>query len=277
MNRVIVVGFDTEEKAYEGDRALHDMHRDGALTLYNDAVVVKEPGGKVAVRRAPGAEPVGTFGGMLTGGLIGLLGGPVGAAVGLGTGTLIGAAFDLTKEGVDRDFVEDAGARLEPGKAAVIAEIDEQWQVPLDTRMEGLGGTLVRRTQTQIEDAYLEREIETAQKELAVLESETMAEVKATQTEKARRRAEKLQAKIDAAKRKVQEKEDELARKVQSVKDEGDQKIAVLEAQKATATAESTAALERRLADVRSDYQRRTGRLQEAVNRRKAAHAAVVG
>jgi uncharacterized membrane protein len=277
MNKVIFVGFDTEQKAYEGDRALRDMHRDGTLTLYNDAVVVKEPGGKVAVRRAPDVEPVGAFGGMLTGGLIGLLGGPVGAAVGLGAGTLIGAAFDLTKEGVDQDFVEDAGARLEPGKAAVIAEIDEQWQVPLDTRMEGLGGTLVRRTQMQIEDAYLEREIETAQKELAVLESETVAEVKATQTDKARKQAEKLQAKIDAAKRKVQEKEDELARKLQSVKDEGDQKIAVLEAQKATATAESRTALERRLADMRSDYARRTGRLQEAVDRRKAAHATVVG
>jgi uncharacterized membrane protein len=275
MNKVIFVGFDTEQKAYEGDRALHDMHREGTLTLYNDAVVVKEPGGKVALRRAPDAEPVGTFGGMLTGGLIGLLGGPVGAAVGLSTGTLIGAAFDLSKEGVDREFVEDAGARLEPGTAAVIAEIDEQWQVPLDTRMEALGGNLVRRTQTQIEDAYLEREIETAQRELAILESETVTEVKVSQTEKARKRTEKLQGKIDAAKRKVQEKEDGLARKLQSVKDEGDQKIAVLEAQKATATAESTAALERRLADVRTDYERRTKRLQEALDRRKAAHAAV--
>jgi uncharacterized membrane protein len=274
MNKVIFVGFDTEQKAYEGDRALHDMHRDGTLTLYNDAVVVKEPGGTVVMRRAPDAESVGTFGGMLTGGLIGLLGGPLGAAVGLGAGTLIGAAFDLTKEGVDRDFVEDVGARLEPGNAAVIAEIDEQWQVPLDTRMEALGGHLVRRTQTQIEDAYLEREIETAQKELAILESETVAEVKASQTEKARKRAEKLQAKIDAAKRKVQEKEDELAGKLHSVKDEGDQKIAVLEAQKATATAESTAALERRLAEVRTDYEQRTRRLQEALDRRKAAHAA---
>ena len=277
MNKVIFVGFDSEQKAYEGDRALQDMHRDGTLTLYNDAVVVKEAGGKVAVRRGPEAEPVGAFGGMLTGGLIGLLGGPVGAAVGLGAGTLIGAAFDLTKEGIDRDFVEDAGARLAPGRAAVIAEIDEQWQVPLDTRMEGLGGKLMRRTQTQIEDAYLEREIETAQKELAILQSETVAEVKATQSEKARKRAEQLQAKIDAAKRKVQEKEDELARKLQSVKDEGGQKIAVLEAQKATATAESTAALERRLADVRSDYERRTGRLQEAVDRRNVAPATVVG
>jgi len=275
MNRVIFVGFDTEQKAYEGDRALHDMHREGTLTLYNDAVVVKEADGKVVMRRAPDAEPVGTFGGMLTGGLIGLLGGPVGAAVGFSAGTLIGAAFDLTKEGVDRAFVEDAGARLEPGKAAVVAEIDEQWQVPLDTRMEGLGGNLVRRTQTQIEDAYLEREIETAQQELAMLESETVTEWQAAQTEKARKRAEKLQAKIDAAHRKVQEKEDELARKLQSVKNEGDHKIAMLEAQKATATAESTAALERRLADVRSDYERRTKRLRDALDRRKAAHAAV--
>jgi uncharacterized membrane protein len=275
MNKVIFVGFDSEQKAYEGDRALRDMHREGTLTLYNDAVVVKEPSGKVAVRRAPDAEPVGTFSGMLTGGLIGLLGGPVGAALGLGTGTLIGAAFDLTKEGVDQDFVEDAGEHLEPGKAAVIAEIDEQWQVPLDTRMEALGGKLVRRTQTQIEDAYMEREIETAQKELAVLEAETLAEVKSSQTDKARKRSEKLQAKIDAAKQKVGEKQNELAAKLQSVKDEGDQKIAVLEAQKATATAESKDALNRRLADVRSDYERRTKRLQEALDRRKAARATV--
>jgi uncharacterized membrane protein len=75
MNKVIFVAFETEQKAYEGDRALHDMHRDGALTLYNDAVVVKEPGGKVVVRRSPDTEPIGTFGGMVTGGLIGLLGG----------------------------------------------------------------------------------------------------------------------------------------------------------------------------------------------------------
>ena len=233
MNKVIFVGFDTEQQAYEGNRALHDMHREGTLTLYNDAIVVKESGGNVAVRRAPDGGPVGTFGGMVTGGLIGLLGGPVGAAVGLGTGTLMGAAFDLTREGVDGEFVEDAGARLEPGKAAVIAEIDEQWQVPLDTRMEALGGNVVRRTQMQIEDAYLAREIETAQKELS-------------HTDKARKRVEKLRAKIDAAKQRVQEKEDELASKLQSAKDEVNRKIAMLEVQKATATADAKAALETR-------------------------------
>jgi uncharacterized membrane protein len=272
MNKVIFVGFDTEQQADEGDCALHDMHRDGTLTLYNDAVVVKEPGGNVTLRQPPDAEAIGTFGGMITGGLLGLLGGPVGAAVGLGAGTLIGAAFDLTKEGLDRDFIEDVGARLEPGKAAVIAEIDEYWQVPLDTRMEALGGKLLRRTRTQIEDAYLEREIEAAQQELADLEAETLAEVKAT-TDKTRQRAEKLQAKLDDAKRKVREKQNELAAKMRSVKDEANEKIARLEAQKATATTEAKTLLERRLADVRSEYQRRIERLEQALDRRTAAHA----
>lgn len=266
MNKVIFVGFDTEQRAYEGDSALHDMHKDGTLTLYNDAVVVKEPGGAVAVRQAPDAEPVGTFRGMVTGGLVGLLGGPVGAAVGLGAGTLIGAAFDLTNEGLNGDFVEDVGARLEPGKAAVIAEIDEHWQVPLDTRMEALGGKLLRQTRTQIEDGYLERAVEAAQKDLAGLEAEKLAQVATAQTEKARKQAEKLQAKIDAAKRKVQEKEAALAAKMQAVKDEGNEKIAVLEAQKATAAAESKTLVEDRLADVRSEYEGRTKRLQEALN-----------
>ena len=276
MNRVIFVGFETEQKAYEGDRALQDMHREGTLTLYNDAVVVKEPSGAVAVRRAPDAGPVGTFGGMITGGLVGLLGGPVGAAVGLGAGTLIGAAFDLTNEGLDQDFVDDIGARLEPGKAAVIAEIDEHWQVALDTRMEALGGKLLRQTRTQIEDAYLDRAVEAAQKELASLEAEKLAQVKTAQTEKAQKQAVKLQAKIDAAKRKVQEKEAALAAKMQAVKAEGNEKVAVLEAQKATATTDSKALLEQRLADVRSDYGRRTKRLQESLKSDKAAHADVV-
>jgi uncharacterized membrane protein len=243
------------------------------ITLYDDAVVVKDANGKVVVREEPETSPLATLGGMVTGGLIGLLGGPVGVAVGLGTGTLVGAAFDLTRDGVAQQFVEDAGARLEPGKVAVIAEIDEDWQVPLDTRMEALGGKLLRHTKLQIDDLYVERDIEITQRELAALEAEKLASVKASQTEKARKEADKLQAKIDAAKSKLQEKENALTSKVQSVKEEGQDKVAALEAQKATATAESKARLDRREADIRADYDKRIKRLQDALNRRKAAHA----
>lgn len=276
MNKVIFVGFDTEAKAYAGARALRDMHKEGTLTIYNEAVVVKEGDGRVVVREHPEGEPFATVGGMLTGGLIGLLGGPIGAAMGMGTGTLIGAAFDLTREGIDRDFVDDVAAELvEPGKSAVIAEIDENWQAPLDTQMEALGGTVIRRTPTEIEDAYFEREIEASQRELAAIQGEKLAEVMASETQKGAAKLAALQAKIDAAKRKVAEKESAAAAKLQSVKDEGAEKIMVLEKQRKTAGTESKEALDRRLAEVRIEYQRRADNLKEALERRKAAHATV--
>ncbi len=272
MNKVIFVGLETEQKAYEGDRALHDMHRDGTITLFNDAIVVRDKGGKVTVKEQPDAEAVGTLSGMLAGSLIGLLGGPVGLAVGFGAGTLTGAAFDLTREGVDSDFVNDVGARLDPGKAGLIAEIDEDWQLPLDTRMEGLGGKILRRTRPQIDDMYLEREIAAQEKELAALEAEKLAQVKASHEAKAKRNAEKLQAKIDAEKKKLQQKEDALSAKAKAVEQEAKEQIAALEAQKQIASADSKDLLDERLREVRRDYERRTVRLKEALNRRKAMH-----
>ena len=52
MNKVIVVVFDGEQRAYEGSRAVRDLHREGSLSVYADAVVVKDANGKVSVRRA---------------------------------------------------------------------------------------------------------------------------------------------------------------------------------------------------------------------------------
>lgn len=274
MSKVILVGFDTEEQAREGDRVLHEMHGEGPITLYNAAIVVKERNGKVAVCEQPKTRPVGAAGGLIAGGLIGLLGGPVGAAVGLGAGALAGAAVDATRNDVDRDFVADVGAHLGPGKAALVAEIDEDCEGPLDRRMEAVAGTLLRRTRTQIDDAHFEQLIEVSQEELASLEAEQLAAVQASQTETARKETDRLQAKIDEARRKMWEKEEDLEAQLQLVKEESHEKIAVLEAQKAAASEESQALLERRLADVRSDYEDRMQHLSEALERRKTAAAA---
>ena len=133
------------------------MHNDGVVTLYDDAIVVKDASGKVVVRTEPKGEPVATVSGMVAGSLVGLLAGPIGPLIGIAAGTLVGAAFDLAHEGIDSAFVRDIGERLQPGKTMLIAHIDESWQVPVDTRMNILGGKVIRRTLTQIEDARLDR------------------------------------------------------------------------------------------------------------------------
>ncbi len=275
MSKVIAVGFDTEGQAHEADRVLHEMHREGSITLYNEAIVVRDTNDEVVIREQPKKRPIGAAGGLVAGGLIGLLGGPAGAAVGLGAGALAGAAVDATANDVNRWFVLDVGARLERGKAALVAEIDEDGEGPLDRRMEAIAGIPLRRRRTLLGDGSFDRLVEVSREDLASMEAQQLAAaVQSSQTETARKEADRLQAKIDAARRKMWEKEDDLEAQLEMVKAEGHRKIAVLEAQKAEVSVESRALLERRLADVRSDYEHRMQRLNEARRRREAATGA---
>ena len=127
MDKVVAVVFNDEKQAYEGLRAFRDLHADGSITLYSNAVVAKDPNGKVVVRETS-ESPEGTILGLLTGSLIGILGGPLGVAVGASTGTMIGATFDVARAGISDDFVQEMSEYLLPGKTAVITEIDEDWQ-----------------------------------------------------------------------------------------------------------------------------------------------------
>jgi hypothetical protein len=49
--------------------------------------------------------------------------------------------YDLAHLGVGEDFLYEVEKSLLPGKAAVVAEVWEEWTLPVDTRMEALGGS----------------------------------------------------------------------------------------------------------------------------------------
>lgn len=256
MNKVLVVVFGDEKRAYEGSRALHALDSEASITLYADAVVAKDTSGTVTVRRAWDEGPVGTLSGMVIGSLIGLLGGPMGFAFGAGSGSLMGAAFDLTRAGIGGDFISEVEEFLLPGKAAVVADIDEEWQTPLDARMESLGGTTFRRNRFEVEDTYFEKQILADEAELDALEAElarTSAERKA-----------KVEERIRETHRKLQARRDELKQRIEAVKREGDAKVESLRARIATAGDEQKKRLEKRLTQVREDYQVRTAKLAAA-------------
>jgi uncharacterized membrane protein len=262
MDKVVAVVFNDEKQAYEGRRAFRDLHREGSITLYSDAVVAKDASGQLAVREG-GDVPEGTLFGLLTGSLIGILGGPIGVAVGASYGTLIGAAFDVTRAGINDDFLDEMSAYLLPGKAAVITELDEWWQAPIDTRMEALGGHVFRRNRIDVEDAYFEKQIAADREELAALQAELK---KASSEQKAR-----IEARIEDARHKMQDRQDALKARIESTKREGEAKIQSLRQQVATARDEQKQRLEKRLAEVSADYRQRSEKLHQAWELTKAA------
>ena len=150
MKRMLVVVFDSEDKTHDALRALEDLNEQSVIALDADAVVSKNLRGATTVVKTHYADPRGTMGGIAMGSLLGILGGPVGLAVGAVTGFVIGATTDLAKARVDKDFVTDVVNALEPGKAAVVAEIDEESKAPVDARMEALGGRVLRRELAEV-------------------------------------------------------------------------------------------------------------------------------
>lgn len=93
------------------------------------------------------------------GALVGLMAGPVGMVVGAMTGTLAGAIRDFWIAGVDLDFVAEAERMLLPGKVALVAEVDEEWAVPVDASLEASGNAVFRRARSEVIDTQFDHAI----------------------------------------------------------------------------------------------------------------------
>ena len=106
MSKFVVIVFPSEAQAYEGTRALTELHAEGSLTLYGMAVIAKDAEANVSIKESADAGPLETaIGGALVGGLVGVIGGPVGALAGVTAGGLMGSIADLFNYGVGADFV----------------------------------------------------------------------------------------------------------------------------------------------------------------------------
>jgi uncharacterized membrane protein len=266
MSKFVVIIFPSEKTAYEGTSALKQLHAEGTLSLYAMAVLAKEANGNIVTRQAVDEGPLGFAVGTLVGGLLGLLGGPIGGALGMSAGAFLGSISDAFDIGFRADFIEAASSRLAPGKAAVVAEIGEDWIAPLDMRMQTLGGEVVRQWRSDFEDAQIERLVRERQAELAELKREfdrAGAEAKTA----LKKRLDEARAKLDAAGKRVEVRQRQLDQEAEAKRME-------LEQQLAKASGETKAKIEKRLAAMKANYSRRSELLKQAWSLTKQALAA---
>jgi uncharacterized membrane protein len=161
MEQMLMAVFDTVPEALKGVIVLKQLHRAGDITLHTTAVIAKDSSGKVSTKQAAERKFNGTNLGLLFGILLGALGGFVGLAIGGSIGGLAGLIFDLARTGISVDFLEQASNTLEPGKAALLAEIAETSTVPVDTKLAKLGGHIYRQPRSEFVDEQLLNEFDT--------------------------------------------------------------------------------------------------------------------
>jgi len=240
---MLVVVFDDETKAYEGSRALAQLDGEGSISIHGEVVVKKNPDGTVTAKEFDDDFPIRTATGTAIGALIGILGGPIGVVVGTGTGALAGYFADLARSGVNADYLDDVSAKLTPGKWAVVSDISEEWETPVDTKMQELGGTVLRQTRWSVVEEQDARDEAEFNAEIASLKEE---QAKANQENRAKiqKKIDALNSKRDAKKRKAMERSEHEKLELQA-------KVHALEEKAKKSRSEIKAKIDARIASLR--------------------------
>ena len=160
MRNFVTTVFETAAKAYDGQHELWQLDREGTITVHGAVVVHRDSLGRLVVDTDQTDPPLATALGAGIGALLGALAGPAGAAVGAGGGAAIGAAVggtagliaDSDRAGVESEVELETRLTLKPGQHAVIADVSEDWTTPIDERMRRVGGTVHRRSRSDVRD-----------------------------------------------------------------------------------------------------------------------------
>jgi uncharacterized membrane protein len=267
MSKFVIISVPTEQKAFQAVDALNEMHDDGTVTLYSYAMVQRSADGTIAVKEKYREGPLGTGVAALVGGLMGLLGGPAGAAIGFGAGTAVGALADLFGLGLGNDFLDRATRELAPGKIAIVAEVSEEWGTPLDTRVEALGGSVIRETRVDFIDDQIEKRM-----------NEYKAEVDERRKEHAAAKVERMEARlaneIARSEEKLRTELDTARRRLESERLEAKARIERLREQASKASPQVRERIERRIFALQNDGEKRIHKLEVAYDlSQRALHA----
>jgi uncharacterized membrane protein len=259
MNKMLVAVFDRDATAFEG-------HRNGDISLYSSAVIAKDSSGKTEIKQAADAGPAGTALGLLTGSIIGILGGPAGLALGASLGGLAGLVYDASKSGVDLTFLDEVSKSLTAGKAAVLAEIDERWTTPIDTRLHKLGGMVFRRLRGEVVADQLARESAALEADWKALNDEFK---QAAADDRAA-----IQKDIDRVRAQIKATQDQAKARLDQAKAETEARVKALQDQAKTASGLARARIDKRIAEAKADFETRSKKLSQAWALTKEALAA---
>ena len=195
-DKVVVVAFADDAKAYEALATVKQLDRDEQIDLVEGVVVTRDEDGRVHVQDEAGDHSLaGTASGGLIGLLIGILGGPLGVLLGGATGLLLGSLWDLDDADTTESALGEVSKSVEVGRNSLLAQVVEQSPEVLDTAMTRLGGTVVRRPVYEIE-----AEIDRAQE--AQREAKKQANAKLREERQERTRAQ-AHAKVEELKSKL--------------------------------------------------------------------------
>lgn len=147
---LVIRVLDSPEEAAEALEFVEGLKRQKVIKILNAAILTKGEDGQFSYQDSKEITPKkGRILGAITGGLVGLLAGPGGAVVGALAGLAAGgAAGKYIDEGFSDKFLKNLEEYLQPGKAALILLMEDQWVQPASEALSDVGGFVFQQTVT---------------------------------------------------------------------------------------------------------------------------------
>ena len=154
MSTLVAVAYPDVDTAQRVRSELVQATKEHLLDLEDAVVVEHRPDGKIKLHQAMSPAGAGAAGGALWGGLIGLifLAPLFGMAIGAAAG---GAAGKMTDVGVDDNFMETLGAKLDQGGAALIVLGRAQSPERVIERVRPYGGEIIQTSLDPDQEEHL--------------------------------------------------------------------------------------------------------------------------
>lgn len=192
---IVLLSWDSPGRAYEAFSVFRDVDF-GGVRVDASAVVERTSDGQL--RTTDGQDNIiglGTLGGSGLGALIGVIGGPVGLLLGFAGGALFGSAFDADRAFDSDSVVGEMSHALPPGRAGIIAEVEEVSTEAIDGFAREHGADLVRQQEDVVLDEVAAAE-EAADAAAEAAKEKVHAAKKAEREEKRDERIAKLKARF---------------------------------------------------------------------------------
>ena len=163
MSELIVIGYETPERAEEARADLMTMVREYLVDVADAVVAVVDDDGNVKLNQMVNLWTAGAAGGAFWGLLVGMIffNPLLGAAVGAGAGALSGA---LTDYGINDEFMKDVGSVLQPGQAALFMMVRTNASDRVIERLGEHGGRVLRTNLDTDAENHLRKAFDEAHK-----------------------------------------------------------------------------------------------------------------
>jgi hypothetical protein len=148
----------------------------------------------------------------------------------------------------------------------VLADVEESWTTPVDARLHKLGGMVFRRLRAEVVEDQLVRESAALEANLKALQDDLTEGV-------AERRA-AIQKDIELVQKQLKSTQEQAKSRLDQAKAETDAKVRALQDQAKGASERDNVRIQKRIADVKADFETRSKKLSQAWTLTKEALAA---